>query len=1730
MNKDLDDRLIPNGEYRDAQNISVGKSESDDIGSLENILGNIRIPVTDLAAAPILAANMKIIGQVVDENNGIVYVFATNYTDVNGPSYASQPIYANGAAARCIIYSWNLNSPTVINRIVDDIFLNFSTTNPIQGSLIEDLLFFTDNRNQPRKINITKILGYYKNESQISVAKYSPYQSISLVKKAESVVVSSSNVDNFTDTVSATRAANTQILGGTLGPTPASRFATYGADTIKCTLNGTTVATDGVTDALLNSLSTQAGGGGTPAKQQYNFTINTSTTIGDVLTFIVPGGANSIVLTTVAGIEIGMSMVSTSSTGAVKITGSQYITVTAINVATKTITVSSNVTVATGDILNFLISTMSNKSADVTWPGDPDYLEDRYVRFSYRFQYDDGEYSIMAPFTQIAYVPKQKGYFFGSGITAPATVATPTDENAAYRSTVVEFMENEINNIGLLIPLPEVFADTNITSEYKIKNVEILYKESDALIVKVLDTLTVRQVFNTSVNNICTYDYQSRKPYKSLTEEQTVRVYDKVPVRSLAQETAGSRIIYGNYTDRYTPPNDVDYEVKVVDKNSNIFDNWIEYPNHTLKQNRNYQVGFVLADKYGRQSPVVLSPVDIQKSAGYSGSTIFAPYNSSLTNIKSWFGDALQLTVTSRIEGGTVGLTDQPNFQTGTPGLYAVRTGNGDGFNVTGATATVTSSIYTFTPTANSIANVPVLNNYLRGEFTDFVKVTNVTLPVAPATQYSITCDGAINKDYEKTELTGADLKYAYTLNKTGWYSYKVVVKQNEQDYYNVYLPGILNGYPNQILTVPGSDIPPLTLPTAFPSNEDGKTANIVLLNDNINKVPRDLSEVGPEQKQFRSSVQLFGRVENNIFSSTGVRNNAPTPLSSINLSITTAPTRDVKVGDIVTGVGITAGTATVINTIVSQTSFTLSQNASIPNGTALTFTEALDAINGGAAISSNKQFFPGITTATAINISTADDSNMEPNDLAENSGRKNLYQIDTNPLIARLSTPSAIGVVSGTNANAFMLPYLAIYETEPVDSLLDIFWETATEGLIADLNSDIDNGFEGATAFTETAYTQTESAITNSSVTQPFYAINQEGTVFKTTGIFSFIGDSLPATGLVPRTSASGAINWSVSSTKTNLNSLQNIDGSEKFILQYNNTVGSDERYSYTIKLNLPTAADRFIYKLGSSSEVYTFILNIKTTTDSGTTISEPASLTTLGSLTNITPNLLTPLPQVFKDITEGTSAADPILDYSALAVTPGVNGTSNSVKTDDLFYEITSQINANNNNVTFFTLTQNGKLFQTSAIYGVYTIEFTLRDARTGANTDTGSIPITRSQVVTMGPESLNSGVASDCLFDLTPVGNTTQPTQTGTLPKNQFTSPNDTDPAYYNSPTTGIDKSVSGVWYISTNTYTGYGVGAGEINAGLAANQQIPGLLSSFPLAKENGTKPWKLGTALTGGTVAFSCNISQDNTHSSSPNGYLSLLQSTAQFRVFYRSVIGTGAWVRIKDINNNSYGDISNASLGLVPADRGSGPSTYVISTGNLNINNQPFTSYAQIIFAFDKVGEYAIMFDEGSTITGDEPANRMVAWCNSSDLYYSTCVIEGGVKINSGAIQSYQYGIANNPGTVNPSCLFGTNSIFSPVPYGEYVPQFFTTGTYAAAFTFNTGGTSSNETNYYAFKGNTVYLDPSSASSNFFTFSSKFTTATGKKFPTTGGTECYAKYCNTSCDPVIRKFPYALNS
>ena len=55
----------------------------------------------------------------------------------------------------------------------------------------------------------------------------------------------------------------------------------------------------------------------------------------------------------------------------------------------------------------------NNPTYDATFPGDPNFLKDKFARFSYRFKFDDNEYSIIAPFSQIAFIPEQDGFFYG---------------------------------------------------------------------------------------------------------------------------------------------------------------------------------------------------------------------------------------------------------------------------------------------------------------------------------------------------------------------------------------------------------------------------------------------------------------------------------------------------------------------------------------------------------------------------------------------------------------------------------------------------------------------------------------------------------------------------------------------------------------------------------------------------------------------------------------------------------------------------------------------------------------------------------------------------------------------------------------------------------------------------------------------------------------------------------------------------------------------------------------------------------------------------------------------------------------------------------------------------------------------------------------------------------------------------------------------------------------------
>jgi hypothetical protein len=76
MNKDVDERLVQNGEYRDAMNIQVRTTDGDAIGTAQNILGNESVGLSYYAdwmgsySSPSVS-----VASVPDEKNNKVYFF-----------------------------------------------------------------------------------------------------------------------------------------------------------------------------------------------------------------------------------------------------------------------------------------------------------------------------------------------------------------------------------------------------------------------------------------------------------------------------------------------------------------------------------------------------------------------------------------------------------------------------------------------------------------------------------------------------------------------------------------------------------------------------------------------------------------------------------------------------------------------------------------------------------------------------------------------------------------------------------------------------------------------------------------------------------------------------------------------------------------------------------------------------------------------------------------------------------------------------------------------------------------------------------------------------------------------------------------------------------------------------------------------------------------------------------------------------------------------------------------------------------------------------------------------------------------------------------------------------------------------------------------------------------------------------------------------------------------------
>ena len=201
------------------------------------------------------------------------------------------------------------------------------------------------------------------------------------------------------------------------------------------------------------------------------------------------------------------------------------------------------------------------------------FMEDKLIRFSYRWQFEDNEYSTLAPFSPIVF----------SRLNETDTISTSLSNFGE-----IETFVNAVNQVQLQVPTPTGFG---------INSVELIYKESGSGTLYVVDDQEV------TTEPFVNFTYASTDPFRTLPADQLTRVYDAVPIKAKAQEVAGGRLVYGNFLQNFNIPS-IAFTVARTGETSARNNNLV---NQSVKSRRTYQVGIVLADKFGRQSPVILS-------------------------------------------------------------------------------------------------------------------------------------------------------------------------------------------------------------------------------------------------------------------------------------------------------------------------------------------------------------------------------------------------------------------------------------------------------------------------------------------------------------------------------------------------------------------------------------------------------------------------------------------------------------------------------------------------------------------------------------------------------------------------------------------------------------------------------------------------------------------------------------------------------------------------------------------------------------------------------------------------------------------------------------------------------------------------------------------------------------------------------------------------------------------
>tara|TARA_R110002074_G_scaffold189465_6_gene355275 strand:- start:2210 stop:6154 length:3945 start_codon:yes stop_codon:yes gene_type:complete len=202
-------------------------------------------------------------------------------------------------------------------------------------------------------------------------------------------------------------------------------------------------------------------------------------------------------------------------------------------------------------------------------------LEERFLRFAYRYRYVDGEVSALSPFTETAFLPKSFRY--------------------DYSISSNESMVNQYN---------EVTIGFN-TGVAEVVGIDVLVKESLSSTVYLVESFD-KDEESWSNNSEESFLYVNSKTATSIAADQLKRLFDAVPLTAKALEILGNRIMLGNYTEGYNIADANGDKIKIeftVDVDSEELTEG--NPAQTMKSNRGYEIGIVYLDDDGRMTTVL---------------------------------------------------------------------------------------------------------------------------------------------------------------------------------------------------------------------------------------------------------------------------------------------------------------------------------------------------------------------------------------------------------------------------------------------------------------------------------------------------------------------------------------------------------------------------------------------------------------------------------------------------------------------------------------------------------------------------------------------------------------------------------------------------------------------------------------------------------------------------------------------------------------------------------------------------------------------------------------------------------------------------------------------------------------------------------------------------------------------------------------------------------------------